>query len=94
MDALRQPNHHYDSLTWIGYAIRRDIRQSQRTTNSMTHGRKKFNEHQKEIVAGCEELLNAKCHEIPMSSEAEEKEFEQAVKSQCSMKGIRLRDRE
>jgi len=36
----------------------------------------------KEIVAACEELLNANVTKFLCPSEAEEKEFEQAVKSQ------------
>ncbi len=72
----------YDSLTWDW--IRNQEGYSSITTYNEFYDawRKKFDEHQKEIVAACEELLNANVTKFLCPSEAEEKEFEQAVKSQ------------
>ena len=72
----------YDSLTWDWIRNQEGYSSITRYNEFYDAWRKKFNEHQKEIVAACEELLNANVTKFLCPSEAEEKEFEQAVKSQ------------
>jgi hypothetical protein len=80
-----QPIIIYDSLTWDW--IRNQEGYSAITTYNEFYDawQKKFNEHQKKIVAACAELLNANITKFlcpsECPSEEEEKEFEEMIRS-------------
>jgi hypothetical protein len=73
----------YDSLTskWIDHIDHIECLSTRPYDNFYDAWRKKFEENQKKIIAACEELLNANVTKFLCPTEAEEKEFEEAIKS-------------